>query len=176
MSETHHEAHHETHHETHPKGKGVWLYVSQLEDFLELYLVKKAPALPKNWKEIIVKIAPWLIIVGTVLSVFGLFGLFSMMSYLSSANPYAAAAMQQVTLGPMFYLSMAILIAVIVLEAMAVPALFARKKKGWNFIFYSTLLSIVSSLISINAGSILLSALSIILSLYILFQVREYYK
>ena len=41
--------------------------MKQLNKTLEMYLVKRAPALPKNIKEILVKFAPWLAIIGVVL-------------------------------------------------------------------------------------------------------------
>lgn len=165
MPESHHQ-------ESHKKEANYSEYIKQLEDFLNLYLVKKAPALPKNWKEFIVKISPWLVIVGAVLAAWALIGLFTAMSNLNAAAPYAAA-MSQITIGPQFYISIALSIAVIVLELLALPGLFARTKKGWNLVFYASLVSAVSSLISMNIGSLIIGTL---LSLYILFQIREYYK
>ena len=37
--------------------------LAQLESVLEEYLVKKAPGIPANIKELIVKFAPWLTII-----------------------------------------------------------------------------------------------------------------
>ncbi len=153
------------HHSSQSKG-----YLSQLENFLELYLVKKAPALPKGGKEFLVKIAPWLVIVGLVLSIPAIFSLFTLNSMMS-ANPYGAYV--TAALGPAYYISLILLIVVVVLEIMALPGLFNRKKSGWNFIFYSSLVSLVSSLVTMNLVGFIIGGL---LSLYLLFQVREYYK
>jgi hypothetical protein len=144
--------------------------MSQLEHTLDLYLVKKAPALPKNIKEILVRFAPWLVILGIVLAlpaIFGVFGLGAMMS----SMPYGAAV--GAAWGFNVILSTIILIVVLVLEILALPGLFARTRKGWNLIFYSALVSAVSSLLSYNIAAFIIGTL---LSLYILFQVREYYK
>lgn len=153
------------HHSSHPKG-----YLAQLENFLELYLVKKAPALPKGGKEFLVKIAPWLVIVGLVLSIPAVFSLFTLSSMVS-ANPYGAYVTS--ALGPAYYISILLLVVTIVLQVMALPGLFNREKRGWNFIFYSSLVSLISSLISMNLAGFIIGGL---LSLYLLFQVREYYK
>lgn len=158
MSET-------NHHPSHSKG-----YLTQLENFLELYLVKKAPALPKGGKELLVKIAPWLVIVGLVLSVPAILSLFTLSSMMS-ASPYGAYA--TAALGPAYYISILLLVVTIVLQVLALPGLFNKKRSGWNFIFYSSLVSLVSSLISMNLVGFIIGGL---LSLYLLFQVREYYK
>ena len=48
----------------------------KLEVTLEEYLVKKAPvAIPKEWKEIIVKFAPYLAILGVVMGIPGVLAL-----------------------------------------------------------------------------------------------------
>ncbi len=158
MSETHP-------HPTHPKE-----HLNQLETWLDQYLVKKAPALPKGGKEFIVKIAPWLVIVGAVLSIPAIFAIFGVTSMMSAAPGGTAVA---VALGPTYYLSIILLIVVIVMELFALPGLFARTKSGWNLVFYATLISAVSSLVSMNLGALIIGTL---LSLYLLFQVREYYK
>lgn len=144
--------------------------VKQLEDVLDLYLVKKAPALPANIKQVIVNFAPWLIIIGIIFSipaVFALFGLGSMMS----ALPYGYA--MGARFGLPYFLSIAFLVVIVVLEIMALPGLFSRSAKGWRFIFYSVLVSAVSSLVSFNLFGLVIGTL---ISLYLLFQVKEYYK
>jgi len=42
--------------------------LKQLENLLDLYLGQKAPSLPDNFKETIVNLAPWLIIIMIVLA------------------------------------------------------------------------------------------------------------
>lgn len=144
--------------------------MNQLNKTLELYLVKKAPALPKNIKEILVKIAPWLSIIGVVLSipaVLAIFGFSAMMSGL----PYGAYGMMRA--GGGFSLAAVFLVATAVLEALAIPGLMKRKLAGWNFLYYAVWVGAISTLLSYDIVGLVVSTL---ISLYLLFQVKSYYK
>lgn len=142
--------------------------LTQLEETLDLYFGKKAPALPTAWKEVIVKFAPWLTLFFLILSlpallaVFGIGALLSPFSFLGGANG-----------GVTYLVSMVLLAVSVVLEALAVPGLFKRSKSGWKFIFYSTLVSLLSNVVSFNLGGIVIGGL---ISFYILFQIKSYYK
>lgn len=142
--------------------------LSSLETNLDLYLVKKAPAIPASWKELIVKIAPWLTLLMVIFSipaVLVLFGISAItLPFSFMASPYAPAG---------FSIAMVFLVVVIVLEALAIPGLFKRTRAGWNFVFWSTLVGAVSNVISLNIGGFIVGTL---LSLYILFQIKSYYK
>jgi hypothetical protein len=59
-----------------------------------------------------------------------------------------------------------------VLMIAALPGLFARRRSGWNLIFYSELLHIVTSLLS---GAIIGGLFGGLIGLYILFQIRTLY-
>ena len=144
--------------------------MNQLNKTLELYLVKKAPALPKNIKEILVKLAPWGAIIGVVLSIpaiLAFFGLSAMMSGL----PYGAYGMMRA--GGGFSLAALFLVATAVLEALAIPGLMKRKMAGWNFLYWGVLVNAGYSLLSYDIVGLIVSAL---ISLYLLFQVKSYYK
>lgn len=146
--------------------------LGQLEDVFELYLLKKAPSLPSNVKELIVKFAPWvnillaLFAIPAVLLVLGLGALVAPFSMF--LGPAGA-----VSYGINYLVSTAILGITVVLELMAIPGLFSRSRKAWNLLYYATLLSAVSSLVSFHIFNALFSAL---IGLYFLFQIREYYK
>ena len=144
--------------------------MNQLNKTLELYLVKKAPALPKNIKEILVKLAPWGAIVGVVFSlpaILAIFGLSAMMSTI----PYAAYGMMRASGG--FSLAALFLVATGVFEALAIPGLMKRKMAGWNFLYYAVWVGAVSSLLNYD---IVGRVVSVLISLYLLFQVKSYYK
>ncbi len=134
---------------------------------LETYLVKQAPSLPKNIKEILVKIAPWLEVVGVVMTVPAIFALlgFNAMMYGTTYGGYVAARN--------FSLSTIFLLAGFVLMILAIPGLFNRTKVGWNYVYYSVLVSAVYSLISYQFFGMVVGTL---ISLYLLFQVKSYYK
>lgn len=142
--------------------------LKQLDDTLDLYLVQKAPSLPTNIKELIVKISPWLTLIFLVLSlpavlaVLGIGALFTPFSYLGGMNA-----------GLQYTVSMVILAVTIVLEGLAIPGLFKRSISGWNFLFYSVLVSIISNIVSFNIGGLILGT---IVPLYFLYQVKSYYK
>jgi hypothetical protein len=143
--------------------------IGQLESKLKLYLVDKAPAIPKQWRELIVKIAPWLSVIMAVmalpaiLAAFGLTAALKPFAYVGGFG-YGGAGF---TLGWIFTL------VIMVLEVSAIPGLFKRTKGAWSLLFYATLLTAVQNLIFFNLGSLIIGTL---LGLYILFQVKEYYK
>jgi hypothetical protein len=142
--------------------------LTELELLLNEYFGKKAPQLPPGVKEAIVKYGPWITLVLLILSLPLILGLLGLSAFLS---PFAM--MGGVNAGFGYILSMIFLVISLVVEAMAIPLLFKREKKGWNLMFYSTLLNAVYNLISLNIGGLIIGCL---ISFYVLFQVREYYK
>lgn len=141
-------------------------YTDQLDKVLSDYLVKKAPALPKDIKELLVKIAPFFAILAVVfglpaiLAVFGLGALFTPFAWVAGART------------GMYWLFWAIGLVQIILAGMSIKPLFARAGHGWRLMYYSQLVSIISSLSSYNMVSFLFA----VLSLYLLYQVKSSYK
>lgn len=143
-------------------------YLGQLEDMLDEYLVKKAPALPENAKEALVKFIPWINLVFIILGLPVLLTLFGLSAVLT---PFAMIGGYH---GSAFGIIFQILTLVgIVVEIMALPGLFKRQAQGWRLSFYATLISLVTGLFGGNLVSALVGA---IISLYILFQIKSYYK
>lgn len=141
----------------------------QLENLLEEYLVKKAPfTLPDRWREAIVKFAPWMnlilmiVALPALLALFGLGAIFTPFSYLGGIQT-----------GLNYTLGLTVAAIAVVLNGLAIPGLFKRTRQGWMFLFYATLVGVVENAIHFNIGGLIIGSL---LSLYILFQVREYYK
>jgi membrane protease YdiL (CAAX protease family) len=150
------------------KNLGLKQGLGQLEETLEVYLVKKAPfSIPENWKELIVQFTPYLIILGIVGSILILFG--------ALVSPFTAFLGPRYALSYSFnyVLSMVVLAVVIVLEAMAVPGLFKREEKAWRFLFYASLVNVVSGFLGGDWVGMIIGTL---ISWYILFQVKEYYR
>ena len=150
------------------QGKSYKSYLKQLEDLLSEYLVKKAPALPANVKEAIVKFAPWVTLVIFILTlplVLAVFGLGALLAPLSFLGGFTA--------GTNYILTLIFTAIQLVLEAMAIPGLFKRSKSAWNLVFYASLVGGVQSIVTFNLGGLIIGTL---LSLHILFQVKEYYK
>jgi hypothetical protein len=144
------------------------VYFTKLEDLLELYLVKKAPALPANAKEFIVKFGPYISIVLMLLLLPVLLAALSIGSFFAPIAMYASASA-----GFSLIISLVFTAVTMVLYGIAIPGLLKRSKAGWNFLFYATLVSAVRSLVTFDVIGLVVGTL---VSLYVLFQVKEYYK
>lgn len=143
--------------------------VNQLEAVLDEYMVTKAPfALPMGLKEFIVTVSPYLIIIAAV------FAIPALLLALGLSTAFAPVTMMGgYQWGVMAYVGIAVSLATLVVEVMAVPGLFKRTRKGWRLVFYATIISLVGSIISFSIISGIIGA---IISWYILFQVKELYK
>lgn len=144
--------------------------LESLEQTLDLYFNKKAPALPAGAKEFLVNIAPWVTVIAVLLSLPAALALIGINSFVM---PYSSVGMMGYSTGSMWMVSSALLVVTLVLEALAIPGLFSRSKSGWNFVFYSSLVSIISSIVLLNLVGAVISA---VISFYFLFQLRSYYK
>ena len=142
--------------------------LGQVESKLELYLVDKAPSIPKEWKELMVKVAPWLTLIMAVISLPAILAVFGLSAILS---PFAYLG--GVRYGAGFTLTWIFSLAVLILNVLAIPGLFKRAKSAWYLLFYGALLSALQSLITFNLGGLIIGTL---LGMYILFQVKELYK
>ena len=137
-----------------------------LVGFLDFYLVQKAPfQIPDKGREWIVKYGPWIAVFFLVISlpaILFILGLGTMLVPFAGVN-YATG---------FGYYSVVLLVHFALMVA-ALPGLFARKLSGWNLLFYSQLVSILSSLLTLNILSAIIGGL---ISLYLLFQIRPLYK
>jgi hypothetical protein len=150
------------------KSKDFKSYVADLEGVIEEYMVKKAPGLPENIKEIIVKFTPWITVILMVMLapvVLGVLGLGSLLMPLSFLGGVGFGVSHVVTL--------VLTVVLLVMEALALPGLFKRAKSGWTLMFYASLVSIVSGIFS---GGILNTIVSTLIGWYFLFQIKSYYK
>ncbi len=140
--------------------------MNKLEEFFHKYLVVKAPVLPTNIKDVLVAVAPWLTLIMVILSlpvILGAIGLSALFA------PFGLMAGVSTSFG----ITTVILLVVIVLEALSIPGLFNKTKLGWKLLYYATLVSAVYSLFNRDIIGLIFGTL---LSLYILFQIRSYYK
>jgi len=144
--------------------------MNNLMTTLDIYLAKKAPTLPLNIKELLVKFAPWLTIIGVVLSIPAILAVFGLGALMTSI-PYGGYALANS--GFTYILAIIFLVITTVLRGLAIPGLLAKTKNGWMMLFYSVLVNIVYSILS---SDILGGLLGAVISLYLLFQVREFYK
>lgn len=145
----------------------------KLEVTLNEYLGEKAPALPKEWKEIIVKFAPYLAILAVIMGIPAILALLGAGTILAPLGVAGGIMTGRPFLGFEFIISVVFLGAIILLEGLAIPGLFARSKKGWTYLYWGALVGIVQNIIAFNVGGLVIGGL---ISMYFLFQVREYYK
>lgn len=133
-------------------------YLTQIEETLDLYFGKKAPPIPENIKEILVKYYPYLIILAIALTFPSLLLAFGLRGF-----------------GVVYNFSFWGLLglAALVIQAIAIPGLFKRTKESWRLMFYASLVSLLSSLLSLNIGPLIIGGT---ISLYLLFQIKSYYK
>lgn len=162
---------------------------NSLENSLDDVFGKKAPALPANGKKTLVEWMPWLSLLGGVLAAYTTYvlwhwahlvnGLVDFANSLSAA--YGGSQVVADRLTAMVWLSMAVMAASAVLYIAAFPALKARKKSGWNLLFYGLILNAVYGVVVLfsdygTAGNLLGSLISSAIGLYLLFQVRGSYS
>jgi len=142
--------------------------LAQLEETLDLYFGKKAPALPGNIKEALASFGPWLLMVVLVLSVPGILAAFGVGAILSPLSLFYG-----VSAGSNFLFSWIILASIVVLEVKALPGLFKRKEDSWRLVYYASLLGALQSLVSFNLANFIIGTA---LGMYILFQIKPLYK
>ena len=151
------------------RSKNFQPHLDKLDALLDEYLVKKAPEIPTKWKETIVAVSPWATLIIMIIALPALFALFGIGAVVT---PYAMMS-NGAGWGFGFILSLILLAVSLILEAMAIPGLFKRSAKGWKLVYYATLVSFISGIFN---GNVIGNLVGTIIGLYILFQVREYYK
>lgn len=162
--------------------------ISVLEKQLDTVLVKNAPfQLPKEAKDWLVKYAPLFAVITGFISILLALGLWQLTRATNIAIDYLNSVSQQVgqgsvarKLGLFWYLALASLIVQSIMQFVAYSGLRDRKKMGWNWLFYSALVSVVVGIFYIfiqdrGVLSFIWNLITAIISLYLLFQIRSYY-
>jgi hypothetical protein len=124
---------------------------------------KQVPNLPVNIREILVKIAPWLALI---------FGILGVIVGLGALGLSPVALLGGLEASVMVLATGAISIVASVLMLMAYPKLMKKQYKGWELLFWSEVVSVVSAVLTISIGSIL----GVLIGFYLLFQIKSYYK
>lgn len=133
-------------------------------------LYAKAPVLPAGGREFLVTIAPWFSLIFGVLSLIGALSAFGLGATYSPVLAAAGAS-------PLFLM----VIGVVgflqgVLMILAFPSLRKKSIKGWNLLFLSEILSLVSSVVSLNVVSVVWAVVITAIILYLLFQIKPSYR
>ena len=145
------------------------------------WFVHKAPfQFPVGLTDFIVAAAPWITLVIAILLVPFLITVISGALFVSSlVAVYGNGATLQPTF--MLWISLAVLVAQIVIMFVAVPKLIKRQRSGWLLIFYADLISLAYGIVNSFAygyfaiSSIIWALISAAIGLYVLFQIRKHY-
>lgn len=136
------------------------------ENELEPIFLGKFPPFPENVKEFIVKYGPYFLLIVAVLTLFGL------LTALGIGT--AALGIGMVAYGSGFYMYIGLIIATIimVMYLMAFSPLRARKRAGWNLLYYALILSLISNLLQLALFAFIIGGA---IGFWVLFQIREKY-
>lgn len=139
--------------------------LKKTETTLDEYFGKKAPALPENVKDIIVKITPWANLIIFVLTLPAVLAIFSIGTLFS---PLAVVGGPETSVG--YFLALAFLVAGEILWGLAIPGLFKQTRRSWQYLFWGQLLNCVYNLLTLNIISLIIGAA---IGFYFLFQIRD---
>ncbi len=156
---------------TPPSGQPSAGFLKQIEEEVGKVYSKITIHLPAGVKEFIVHYGPWIALVFMIFAIPGILlalGLTAVFAPMSMMYGYRG-----IHTGGLYFVSGILALASFILEAMALPALFKRQMSGWRLLFYSTLVTSLGSLISMDFGSLIIGTA---ISLYILFEIKSYYK
>lgn len=160
--------------------------MQQLETSIEKLVSKIPYQLPANAKELLVKALPWITLVGAIamlgVAFVGLQALLfvgSVFGGMMYSGIYAGELGLNSGVWFMAWVAMGLAVVQAVMYIIAFAPLLNRKKFGWNVIFWSTLVSVLTGVANLiynfNLGSFLGSLIGAVVSLYLLFQVKSYY-
>ncbi len=129
---------------------------------------KKLPPLPANWRDVIVNITPWLALVFGLIGVFGSLAALGILTFLAPLVLLGGGV--GVASGGIIGAVLALVASVLMVVAFSGTR--AKKISGWNLLFYSEAVSLVSSVVFFSVGGVI----GALIGFYILFQIKSHYK
>ena len=153
--------------------KDIMQYIHDADVFFEDVYIKKAPfTIPENWKEIMVKVAPYLNILGIIISLVALPVLLGLGTLGMMAGVATGSALNPLnTIGGI--LTLLFTLSNLVLSIMAAQGLFKRKASAWMLMFYSSLIGALQNVLMLNIPGLVVT---FIIGFYILYQVKAKYS
>lgn len=139
-------------------------YLQKLEQWLQVNLVEKAPPLPNHIAATVLKVAPWVMVVLLVIAASQFFGYLGGGAFWLRGDD-GAGAMR-------WLIYMLFALALAAFRALSLPGLFNRTATGWRLAYYAMLVGALSSILHFNLPALVLNGAF----LYVLFQVRNYYR
>ncbi len=148
-------------------------------------LFKDLPNLPDNIREVLVKVWPYLALIGGVLQLLAAWGLWSLFAYSDRVTNFASNYSVTPTGYSTFdrtviFIALVVLAIEAVILLMAYAPLMKRSKRGWDLIFIVALISLVYAVLQIfmfgsGIGGAIGSLIGSAIGLYLLFQIRPKY-
>lgn len=154
----------------------------------ELY--KSAPNLPEKYRKLLVDWVPWLSLAAGVLSLWAAWMIWHWVHLVAPVVDYLDSISAYYRTGPvivatnhwslMLWVSIIVLLAEAVIYLLAFPGLRAKKKNGWDMLFYGALLNIAYGIAVLftsygGFGQLIGTVIGTAVGLYFLYQVRSYY-
>ncbi len=161
------------------------------EDKLNDVFVKNAPfQIPENGRKAIVQYLPWISLVLSALVFLSVYWLWTWAHEASKIIDWAneisrayggTAAVPTSRLTAGIWIGIAVLAVEGVLYLASFPGLKARKKQGWNLLFYLAILNIVYGVVITftdygGFGNLVGTLVGSLIGLYVLFQIRSHYN
>ena len=140
-------------------------------DMIEKWFAK-APVLPANAKDVIVKITPFIALIFGILGIMGALAGFGLLTAFAPLAVFGGMAGVSSYGGG--FLAALFWLASSALMLIAFPGTQARKLSGWNLLFWSELVNLVGAVVSISG--IVSGIIGALIGFYLLFQIKSYYK
>ena len=164
--------------------------VDSLEKSLDGVFGSKSPVkLPENGKKAIVQWLPWISVVLGVLTLWGAYALYhwarvanDVVNYVNELSRlYGGSAVTASRWSVGIWVSLIVVAVEGVIYLAAYPGLKARKKTGWNLLFYGALLNLVYGIILLftdygGVGNFVGYLVGTVIGLWLLFQIRSAYS
>lgn len=145
------------------KSNSISAWMDKMEEWF-----MKLPSLPKSATDVLVKITPWIALIFGVLGILaGLAGLgilTALSPFVLMGNGLSGTATSLLT-AVLAIVSSALLLA-------AFPGTKAMKMNGWNLLFWSEVVSAISSILLISVSGVI----GALIGFYLLYQIKRYYK
>lgn len=152
-------------------------------------LYKSAPALPDGGKKFLVDVAPWLALIAGLLSLWSAYGIWHwaraasrVADYVNNISAvYGSGAVLETRWTVTLWLALIVATIQAILMIAAFSGLKARKKQGWNLLYYSLLLNLAYGIVLMftsygGFGSLIAALIGSAIGLYFLFQIRSSYN
>lgn len=162
--------------------------LESLEKNLDEVFNKNAPALPAGAKKFIVQYLPYINLILGILALLAAASLYNsahtvnnLVDYANSLSAaYGGTKISTNHLTATVWVALAVLAVEAILYIAAFPGTKARKKSGWNLLYYALLINVVYGVIVVftdygSVGSLIGTLIGSAIGAYFLFQIRGSY-